>query len=228
MYQYDNGWFGDLAGFKYVFPTTALPGHVWYISFKNGCGLIGDCAYNISSIEDSASRVASLIDHESQALHGDRKKVFLAGFSEGAQLTSYMQFVKLDYALGGAVVMDGFPLPPLCDMPGHDSAAARKNASYFGQDMNFMIYQGTACPHPLPILNNFNLRHELTRCRIYACPVGGSDPIFPAELTMQTYAGIFEALNVVSTLKVNHTEPGMTHTVTEAEFQMMNKFIRAY
>ena len=34
---------------------------------------------------------------------------------QGAQLTSYMQIAKLDYALGGCVVMDGYPLPPLCD-----------------------------------------------------------------------------------------------------------------
>ena len=38
-YQYSQGWFGDLAGLKYVFPTS--PNHLWYISFKNGCGLIG-------------------------------------------------------------------------------------------------------------------------------------------------------------------------------------------
>ena len=38
-YQYNAGWFGDLAGLKYVFPTS--PNHLWYISFKNGCGLIG-------------------------------------------------------------------------------------------------------------------------------------------------------------------------------------------
>ena len=34
-----------------------------------------DCAYNISSIHESASRVASLIDHELQLIGGDHSKV---------------------------------------------------------------------------------------------------------------------------------------------------------
>lgn len=134
-YQYQQGWLGNITGFKYVFPTTALAGNVWYISFKNGCGfgferehsscaihsllpapkahlparrfltlvvsaqllqahhlvlrcgLLDDCAYNISSIGESASRVAALIEHEKGLVGGDASKVFLAGFSEGAQMT---------------------------------------------------------------------------------------------------------------------------------------------
>jgi len=31
-------------------------------------------------------------------------------------MTSYMQFCKLEFALGGVIVMDGYPLPPLVDM----------------------------------------------------------------------------------------------------------------
>ena len=50
-YQYEEGWFGSLTGMKYVFPTSAYPSHVWYQSYKNGCGLLDDCAYNISSIQ---------------------------------------------------------------------------------------------------------------------------------------------------------------------------------
>ena len=61
--------------------------------------------------------------------------------TEGGQLTSYMQLAKLTYALGGAIVMDGFPLPPLVDMPGAPHAAAKRNASYYGDDVRFMIYQ---------------------------------------------------------------------------------------
>ena len=45
---YTAGWFGDMSGIKYVFPTSAIPSKVWYISFKNGCGFNDDCAYNIA------------------------------------------------------------------------------------------------------------------------------------------------------------------------------------
>ena len=50
--------------------------------------------------------------------------------------------------------MDGFPLPPLFDMVGHSQAAARANATYYGEDMKWMIWHGE------------------------------SDPIFPIDLTL--------------------------------------------
>ena len=65
-----------------------------------------------------------------------------------------MQLAKLDYALGGTIVMDGFPLPPLFDMVGHSQSAARANATYYGTDMKWMIWHGE------------------------------SDPIFPVDLTL--------------------------------------------
>lgn len=198
-YNYEEGWFGNMTGIKYVFPTSVLPGHVWYNSFKNGCGLIGDCAYNISSIHESATNIAGLIDYEKAMVNNVNKNVFLAGFSEGAQLSSYMQFVHLTFALGGVIVMDGFPLPPLSDMPaanGGTPAAAKANASYTGDDMRWMIWEGS------------------------------NDPIFPAKLTMDNYHGIFDILGVADTWKIEHTEPGMTHTVIESEFAQMVQFIR--
>lgn len=187
---YTQGWLGDISGIKYVFPTSAISSHVWYKSYKNGCGLKDDCGYNISSIEESATRIAALLEKERQAaqIGGNAKQIFLAGFSEGAQMTSYMQIAKLEYALGGAAIMDGYPLPPLCDMPGADPAAAKRNASYVGQDMNFFLYHGDA------------------------------DPIFPVGETELAYSGVFAALGVESTLTFNHTEPGMSHTLTEKEF----------
>merc|ERR1712048_1059004 len=36
QYQYNSGWFGDLTGFKYVFPTSPLSGRVWLILTKMG------------------------------------------------------------------------------------------------------------------------------------------------------------------------------------------------
>lgn len=195
QYQYTEGWFGDLAGMKYVFPTSALQGHVWYESFKNGCGLSDDCAYNISTIKESAARVAALIEREKALVGGSNSKVYLAGFSQGAQLTGYLQLAKLDFALGGTIVMDGFPLPPLCDMPGQESHAAKKNATYYGTDMKWMIYHGAA------------------------------DQIFPVNETLTAWNGIFEVLGVRSTVKIQHVEPNMYHTVIKPEFDMMVKFV---
>ncbi len=195
VYNYDSGWFGNITGKKFVFPTSPDNG-LWYRSFKNGCGLLDDCAYDLNSIAASASRVAALIEHEKALLASrDAASIYLAGFSQGGQLTSYMQLAKLTYALGGAIIMDGFPLPPLVDMPGASPDAAKRNASYYGDDMRFMIYQGAA------------------------------DPIFPAHLLHDTFAGIFQALDITSTLKVNVTEPGMTHTTTKEEFDAMLDFI---
>jgi hypothetical protein len=107
-----------------------------------------------------------------------------------------MQLAKLDFALGGTIVMDGYPLPPLCDMPGHAQKDARQNATYYGTDMNWMIYHGTA------------------------------DQVFPEELTITAWHGILDALGVRSTLKKEHIEPGMYHTLIKSEFDMMVNFIR--
>jgi len=196
-YNYEQGWFGNLEGLKYVFPTSAFESHVWYISYKNGCGLFDDCAYNLSSIHDSASRVAALIDHERNLVGGDASNIYLAGFSQGAQLTSYMQIAHLNFALGGAIIMDGFPLPPLCDMPrASKPQEAKKNATYYGSDMNFFLWQGEA------------------------------DTIFPSNMTTTAYHEIFDILGVRSTLKVDHTEPGQPHDLIKSEFDEMVKFIR--
>jgi len=194
-YNYDQGWFGDITGFKYVFPTSPISSHVWFNTYKNGCGLKDDCAYDIPSIQSSATAVATLIEHEKGLVGGDASKVYLAGFSEGAQLTGYMQLAKLDFALGGTIVMDGYPLPPLCDMPGHSQGDARKNATYYGTDMKWMIYWGAV------------------------------DPIFPANESRSAWHGIFDALGVRSTLKVDHLEPGMSHTLIKKEFDQLVTFV---
>ena len=68
-----------------------------------------------------------------------------------------MQLAKLDYALGvgGVILYNGFPpsaTPPLFDMPGHTFAEAKKNATYWGDDMRFMICYGETDPIvPFPV-----------------------------------------------------------------------------
>ena len=49
-------------------------GHLWYDSYKNGCGLAEDCAYNLTSISHKASLVAAVIEREMSLLKGDAKK----------------------------------------------------------------------------------------------------------------------------------------------------------
>eukprot|EP01052_Picozoa_sp_SAG31_P029998 SAG31_NODE_3037_length_4761_cov_2.884384_6_plen_126_part_00 len=74
------------AGLKYVFPTS--PTHLWYQSYKiPSCGLLDDCAYNLSSIQSLASRVAALIEHEMHLVGGNNKNVFLGGATSGGLST---------------------------------------------------------------------------------------------------------------------------------------------
>ena len=94
-----------MAGIKYVFPTTPLDGNVWFNTYKGDCGLADDCAYDIPSIQEAATSVAALLESEMGILGGDNSKLYLAGFSEGAQLTGYTQIAKLNYPLGGVIIM---------------------------------------------------------------------------------------------------------------------------
>ncbi|GMH53047.1 hypothetical protein TrRE_jg4033 [Triparma retinervis] len=197
---YQEGWFGEDTGIKYVFPNSALEGRVWYNSYKNGCGMDDDCAYDLDSIADSGGRVSDLIDFElgEPQIAGDASRVYVAGFSQGAQLAGYMQLGFLDYPLGGVGVMSGFPLPPLCDMgrEGADPAEARGNASYAGGEANFFIWHGK------------------------------EDQIFPVDFTEESYKNIFEVLGVEDELRVNVTNVGQTHEVVEEEIEALVEWVR--
>jgi len=152
--------------------------------------------------------------------------------------------------LGGAIVMDGFPLPPLFDLPGHPRAAAEKNLTYYGDDMAWMIWHGDAdpifpvnltmstCKPPLPARPptyaytrhrtlHQTAPHSVTLvdpmqscCAEPRCRCAGGLTVLGAD------AAIFDLLGVADTVKVNHTEPGMTHTLIGPEFDAMVKFIR--
>jgi hypothetical protein len=98
-----------------------------------------------------------------------------------------MQIAKLNYALGGVIIMNAFPLPPLIDMPGQGEMA-KTNATYFGQDMRFMIMYG------------------------------GNDTIVPANETQKIYHEIFDALGINSTLKNESIEAGVSHEVDKGYF----------
>lgn len=147
---YDTDWLGDITGYKYVFPDGTIADDtgtifVWYESIKNGCGLNEGCGYNIDTIKESARQIEGVINYEKglAGIDGDAKKVYLAGFSQGGQMTTYMQIAHLDYPIGGNIVFDGYPLPPLVEMTGHTEEEARANATYYGDDMRWMFYHGS-------------------------------------------------------------------------------------
>ena len=58
-------------------------------------------------------------------------------------MTTYMQLIRLDFALGGNIIFDGYPLPPLVSMPNKTKEEAREDLSYFGDDMRWMFYHGS-------------------------------------------------------------------------------------
>ena len=58
-------------------------------------------------------------------------------------MTTYINIASLEFALGGAIVFDGYPLPPLVYMPDKPKEDCRANATYFGDDMRWMFYHGS-------------------------------------------------------------------------------------
>jgi len=140
-WNFDSGWWGDISGLKIVFPTSPRSDHLWFRTYKNGCGEDQDCSYYLEDIHASAEAIGALVEHERQLLGGEGSKVFLGGFSQGAEMTNYMQLAHLDFALGGVVAMDGYPIPPLVDWA---TRTSRVNATYRGLDMRWMIWHGSA------------------------------------------------------------------------------------
>ena len=56
---------------------------------------------------------------------------------------------------------------------------------------------------------------------------GEADPIFPVNLTVTTWNDILDVLGVkADVLKIEHTEPGMTHTLVKPEFEDLVRFVR--
>jgi len=87
--------------------------------------------------------------------------------------------------------MDGYPIPPLCDMPGQSSDEAKANATYYGDDMSWMIWHGD------------------------------EDYYFNVNNTMTEYHEIFDLLGIRDTIKIEHMEKGMSHEFHEKEFAQM-------
>ena len=74
---------------------------------------------------------------------------------------------------------------------------ARNMVSYFGTDMNFMIWWGER------------------------------DSMFPIDESLEQWDGVFDSLQIQSTLKVEHRQPLQGHTITETELSQVMDFIRS-
>ena len=55
---------------------------------------------------------------------------------------------------------------------------------------------------------------------------GADDPIFPANFTLTAWDRVFNVLGASSTKVIEHTEPGMTHTLVKPEFDQLARFVR--
>jgi len=91
-------------------------------------------------------------------------------------MTTYMQIANLDYALGGTIVFDGYPLPPLVLMPNKTKEEARALATCTSSDMRWMFYHGD------------------------------QDDVFNVNATKDEVNAIWEVLDIESTLEIFHIE----------------------
>ena len=110
-------------------------------------------------------------------------------------MTTYMQIANLDYALGGTIVFDGYPLPPLVLMPNKTKEEARALATCTSCDMRWMFYHGD------------------------------QDLVFNVNATKDEVNAIWEVLDIESTLEIFHIECGMGHDVSKNGTSMMIEFI---
>ena len=194
---YDAGSFGVTTNIKYVMPEATHAGGVWYSSTKtSGCGGTDDCAYELATITTSGDQLKAVIDAEKTAKSWtDSSKIYLGGYSQGGQISSYVQIAKMTEKLGGVIVFCGYPLPPLTNMPGQTTAAAQAAATYYGTDMRWMFIFGSA------------------------------DTIFPATETQTLFRNILTKLGAASTIKIDHIEQGNGHIVSSNGLANMVRFI---
>ena len=99
-------------------------------------------------------------------------------------MAAVMQLGELDYALGGVIVLDGGPIPPILLMANNTAEGAKELASYDGDDMRWMFYHGE------------------------------DDGSFPAERTMELFTEIFDNLGVSDTILSMDVIPDMGHEQT--------------
>jgi len=194
---YDAGNFGVTTNIKYVAPESTHSGNVWFVSTKaSGCGHSDACSYDTATIATSADQIKAVIDNEKTLKSWTNSdKIFLGGYSQGAQMASQVQLAKMTEKLGGVMVFCGAPLPPIANFPTKTTAEAQAAATYFGTDMRWMFM------------------------------FGETDPIFEGEASKAIYTNLLTKLGAAATIKINHIEVGWGHEVTSNGWANMVKFI---
>merc|ERR1712039_684883 len=118
-YQYDQGWFGNMTGMKYVFPTSPISSHVWFNTYKNGCGLKDDCAYDIPSIDALGARSALKVERTEQ------------GMTHTLSQADYICYQSTCYSKPGQGTMDKATCDRTCASPA--PSGSKDYLCYMGQ-----------------------------------------------------------------------------------------------
>jgi predicted esterase len=183
---------GNVLTTKWIFPRAMVSdpsssGYLWYDSIKDtvNCPNLDDsCAYVQSTITDNSNGLKALIDQEAAVSGIGHANIVLGGFSQGAQMASYMQLHKLTNALGGVAVMSGYALPPTFTWPALAATAAQAAATC-----------KTAC---------------LSSMRWFIW-WGATDSIFPADASVQMYKNILSVLGATTALKIERVVADQGH-----------------
>lgn len=145
----DRGYFGeDISGTKLIFPTSTLDGGVWYNSYKSGdagtetCDFALDsaCSYDMTSVDTSGQNVAALIENEVNNNGISATDIYLAGYSQGGQMTYHVTHGQLTYAIGGSFGISTYPMYPVW------ASATAADYTYYGTDSNWFIFGGDEDP----------------------------------------------------------------------------------
>lgn len=194
---YDRGSFGDTSKIKYIAAEAPHTGGLWYKSFKkDGCGLNDDCGYDLPSIGVSGDAVKAVIDAEKTLKSWTNSdKIFLGGYSQGGQMATYVQIAKMTEKLGGVIVFNGYPLPPLTKMPDQTTAVAQAASTYYKSDMRWMVMYGA------------------------------TDGIFPGTATKALYHSIMMKLGAMDVMKICQIEDGVGHAYTANGLSNMVRFV---
>ena len=196
-YQLESGMYGDIEGIKVIYPSSWRSGGIWYETYKNGCTTSQVCGHNESEVEATGAQVAGLINYE-RNLKGwsDNKNIYLAGYSQGGRVVYQTQFGQLTSALGGCFAMASFPQIPLLGMEDFTTAQAQAAVSYYGSDLNWMMFHGD------------------------------EDTIFPASDSTALYTSVFEKLGISSSIVYDVTKSDTGHVADASFFYVMMNFVR--
>lgn len=160
-------------------------------------------ARNITDANMQSVSIIQIIRDEIKNTYGHlsfeegAKRIFLAGKSQGALLSLYIQLMKLKTPLGGIGVFSGFPLKPLLMLTYPNVTAAEAQAACPGisKDLRIFVWHGT------------------------------KDTVFDQKKTFAIDNELFSKLGITKTIKTMYAEEGLTHKTSVKEIEHFMKFI---